>query len=83
MKNQERYRMTSDCVFSTVQRIVKVAKTKDGESRDKVYGLFIDVKLTSCLQKGLNEVRKFYTLEKALRTLVNMVPEPTEEQLDG
>ena len=47
---------------------------------DKLYGIFADVKLTTVLQQGLNESRKFYLLEKALRTLVNMVPEPVLEE---
>ena len=31
------------------------------------------------MQEGLNQTRKFYVLEKALRTLTNMVPEPKNE----
>ena len=74
MKNEERFRITSDCVFANVKRIV-------GEPEDKVYGMYAEAKLTSCMQNGLNDVRKFYTLEKALRTMVNMVPEPETQSI--
>jgi len=83
MQNQERFRITSDCVFANVKRIVEqkgdgssLVEQKEDGSSDEVFGICVEAKLTSCIQRGLNDVRKFYTLEKALRTLVNMVPEP-------
>ena len=79
MKNEDRFRIASDCVFANVKRIVRELQSKStGEATDKVYGIHAETKLTRGVQNGLNEYRKFYILEKALRTLVNMVPEPKD-----
>ena len=81
MKNQERFRITSDCCFANIQKIFR----KDEVKGEQFIGLFAESTLTTQMRNTINEHRKYYTLEKTMRTLFNMVPvpKPTPEEIEN
>jgi len=72
----------SETVFGSASRVGRNRKNKSGVVKLQQFGILMEARLTTCMQEGLNEQRKFYFLEKALRNLTNMVPPPTQEDLD-
>ena len=71
MCNAVQYKLTNECTFSNVYEHF------DGDTQK---GLVVESHLTTALQNKLSFEKKYHILEKALRILINMVPDPRSDE---